>query len=42
MADLLDIDPKGGSKAVHKVKGIVTSPDFIHLDGVPYLSKGRC
>jgi hypothetical protein len=39
VADLLDIDPKGGSKTVHKVKGFVTSPDFVHLDGVPYLSK---
>ena len=39
VSDLLDIDPKGGSKSVHKVKGFVTSPDFIHLDGVPYLSK---
>ena len=38
-ADLLDIDPKGGSKSVHKVKGFVTSPDFVHLNGVPYLSK---
>lgn len=38
-ADLLDIDPKGGSKSVHKVKGFVTSPDFVHIDGVPYLSK---
>uniref|UniRef100_UPI0005A99D44 phage protein n=1 Tax=Aeromonas rivuli TaxID=648794 RepID=UPI0005A99D44 len=38
-ADLLDIDPKGGSKSVHKIKGFVTSPDFIHIDGVPYLSK---
>ncbi|HDX8643673.1 phage protein [Aeromonas hydrophila] len=39
LSDLLDIDPKGGSKTVHKVKGFVTSPDFIHLDGVPYLSE---
>ncbi|MDH0349131.1 phage protein, partial [Aeromonas dhakensis] len=39
LSDLLDIDPKGGSKTVHKVKGFVTSPDFIHLNGVPYLSE---
>ncbi|MGQ4658646.1 phage protein [Aeromonas enteropelogenes] len=38
IADLLDIDPKGGSKGVHKLKGIVTSPDFVHINGVPYLS----
>ncbi|WP_429134266.1 phage protein [Aeromonas hydrophila] len=37
-SDLIDMDPKGGSKSVHKVKGLVTSPDFIHLNGVPYLS----
>lgn len=39
IADLLDIDPKGGSKGVHKLKGIVTSPDFVHINGVPYLSE---
>lgn len=38
IADLLDIDPKGGSKGVHKVKGFVTSPDFVHINGMPYLS----
>ncbi|CAE6928924.1 DUF2597 family protein [Vibrio parahaemolyticus] len=35
---LLDIDPSSADKSVHKVKGVVTSPDFIHVDGVPYLS----
>ena len=39
VSDLLDVDPKGGNKSVHKVKGFVTSPDFVHIDGVPYLSK---
>ncbi|HDX8380272.1 TPA: DUF2597 family protein [Aeromonas salmonicida] len=38
LSDLLDVDPKGGSKGVHKVKGFVTSPDFVHINGVPYLS----
>ena len=38
ISDLLDVDPKGGSKGVHKLKGIVTSPDFVHINGVPYLS----
>jgi len=33
----LDIDPKGGQKAVHKVPFDVTSPDFIRINGVPYL-----
>lgn len=34
---LLDIDPKGGSKTTHKVPYDVTSPDFIRINGVPYL-----
>lgn len=38
IADLLDIDPAGGKKTTHKVKGFVTSPDFVHINGVPYLS----
>ena len=37
IAGLLDIDPKGGSKSTHKVPFDVTSPDFIHINGVPYL-----
>ena len=39
ISDLLDVDPKGGSKGVHKIKGFVTSPDFVHINGVPYLSQ---
>ncbi|EPR43135.1 Protein of unknown function DUF2597 [Desulfovibrio sp. X2] len=35
---LLDIDKKGGEKHVSKVKFMVTSPDFVHINGVPYLS----
>lgn len=37
--NLLDIDSKGGEKTIHKVKFMVTSPDFIHINGVPYLSQ---
>lgn len=37
IASLLDIDPKGGSKSTHKVPFDVTSPDFIRINGVPYL-----
>jgi hypothetical protein len=33
----LDIDPKGGQKSTHKVPFDVTSPDFIRINGVPYL-----
>ncbi len=35
---VLDIDTGSSDASVHKVKGIITSPDFIHIDGVPYLS----
>lgn len=37
IASLLDIDSKGGSKSTHKVPFDVTSPDFIRINGVPYL-----
>ncbi|WP_325436291.1 phage protein [Pseudomonas nitroreducens] len=37
VSSLLDIDPKGGSKSTHKVPFEVTSPDFIRINGVPYL-----
>ncbi|QDL33838.1 phage protein [Serratia liquefaciens] len=35
----LSFDPKGGETASHKVKYLVTSPDFVHIDGVPQLSE---
>ncbi|WP_445399948.1 DUF2597 family protein [Zobellella sp. An-6] len=38
ISDLLDIDGKGGAKKIHKLKGFVTSPDFVRINGVPYLS----
>ncbi|WP_346351934.1 DUF2597 family protein [Oceanimonas sp. AH20CE76] len=38
ISDLLDIDGKGGSKQVHKIKGFVTDPEFVRINGVPYLS----
>lgn len=34
---LLDVDKKGGEKHISKIKIIVTSPDFVHINGVPYL-----
>ncbi|PAU61943.1 MULTISPECIES: phage protein [Pseudomonas] len=37
VSSLLDIDPKGGKKTTHKVPFDVTSPDFIRINGVPYL-----
>lgn len=38
LSDLLNIDPKGGSKTTKKIKFFVTSPDFVRINGVPYLS----
>ncbi|PKG74805.1 DUF2597 domain-containing protein [Shewanella sp. GutCb] len=37
LSDLLDIDPKGGSASLFKIPFDVTSPDFVHINGVPYL-----
>ncbi len=31
ISDLLDLDPKGGSKTSHKIKGSVTSPTLFAL-----------
>lgn len=38
ISSLLDIDPSGGSKHTSKVPFFVTSPDFVHINGVPYLA----
>ena len=37
VSSLLNIDSKGGEKTKHKVPYDVTSPDFIRINGVPYL-----
>lgn len=37
LADILDIDKKGGQASLFKIPYDVTSPDFVHIDGVPYL-----
>ena len=34
---LLDVDKAGGQKHISKVKYLVTSPDFVRINGVPYL-----
>lgn len=36
---LLDADSKGGEKDITKLAFDVTSPDFIRINGVPYLSE---
>ena len=38
ISSLLNIDAKGGEKHKHKIPFDVTSPDFIRINGVPYLS----
>ena len=37
LSDLLDIDKKGGQASTFKVPFDVTDPDFVRIDGVPYL-----
>lgn len=37
LSDLLNADAKGGEKTKHKIKYEVTSPDFININGIPYL-----
>jgi hypothetical protein len=39
ISDLFNLDSKGGEKNKHKIKFQVTSPDFVRIDGVPYLSE---
>ncbi len=36
---LADMDAKGGEKHITKLAFEVTSPDFVHINGVPYLSE---
>lgn len=38
VSSLLSVDPKGGEKTKHKVPFDVSSPDFIRINGVPYLA----
>ncbi|MFZ2405534.1 MAG: phage protein [Methylobacter sp.] len=38
IADLFNVDGKGGEKTKHKIKFEVSGTDFVRIDGVPYLS----
>lgn len=38
VSDLFNIDQKGGEKTKHKLPFNVSSPDFVRINGVPYLS----
>lgn len=37
VSDLINNDAKGGEKARQKIAFTVTSPDFVRINGVPYL-----
>ncbi len=37
LSDILDIDKKGGSASLFKIPFDVTDPDFVNINGVPYL-----
>ena len=37
LSDILDVDKKGGQASLFKIPFDVTSPDFVHINGVPYL-----
>lgn len=37
LSSILDADSKGGEALTRKVQFDVTSPDFVRIDGVPYL-----
>lgn len=37
LSDLLDVDKKGGQASLFKIPFDVTDPDFVHINGVPYL-----
>lgn len=41
VSSLLSVDQKGGEKTKHKVPFDVTSPDFIRVNGVPYLASAE-
>ncbi len=38
VSDLLAIDTTSADKTVHKIDFYVTSPDFVKINGIPYLS----
>lgn len=38
VSDLLGNDAKGGEKTKHKLTFTVSDPDFVRINGVPYLS----
>lgn len=39
LTDLLNVDTSSADASAHTLEGFITSPDFIKIDGVPYLSQ---
>lgn len=39
LADIMGIDAESADKSTRKLKGFVTSPLFVSINGVPYLSR---
>ncbi|WP_342609223.1 phage protein [Vibrio tritonius] len=39
LSDIVGIDPESTDKSTRKIKGFVTSPLFVKINGVSYLSK---
>lgn len=39
ISELLNLSPTGGEKNKHKLPYDITSPDFVRINGVPYLSE---
>ncbi|WP_140920169.1 phage protein [Limnobaculum xujianqingii] len=39
VSNLLAIDPKGADTLSHKIKYFVTDPNFVQINGIPYLSE---
>lgn len=39
ISDLLSVDPNSSDKTKRKLKGFVTSPHFVRINGIPYLSE---
>lgn len=41
ISDLLNIDSNSSDKSTHKIKFDVTDPDFVWINGVPYLDESE-
>lgn len=39
ISDLISVDPDSNDKTTRKLKGFVTSPHFVKMNGIPYLSE---